>query len=401
MKNFGTILLIVGFFLLVTVGVFSVVASFLNREFVDIYRPFPPPTFERMIVADERFAQREGWQVEDAYAMELRTGDAAKALSDYEAGWEKSRSEDREVLLEARDHLLRVVSKYRDDELTPKATLYLGRVLVRLEDWEAAKKALGTINKNKDWLDKLGRAEAIFLYGMCLEKLGETDDAIKVYNATIAVYGEYAEWSLQALQHGFELAYRIDDLEKKIKAYSYLNKLIYMFHNFGNNREGRVSELMKLLRERRDEVKVELGISEEQEREIDRKLGIIYHEPLDRDGGLIWIFNKANWLILALTGLLTIFSYRNESPRFWRYFFSLALVSVLACIGYWVNAEMMYIIHAQQRAVLGLTDSFEELTANGQIYHRKLSFAMQTLLGLFVMVVALVFRKIKSSTMKG
>ncbi len=397
MKNFGIILLIVGFFLLVTVGVFSV-ASFLNREFVDIYRLPPPSTIEQ-VVEDENSAQMERWQVEDAYAMELRTGDAAKALSDFEAGWEKSRSEDRAVLLESRDHLLRVVSEYQDDELTPKATLYLGRVLVKLEDWEGAKDWLTAINKNKGWLDKGGRAESHFLYALSLEKLGKTDDAIKVYNATIVVYGEYAEWSLPALQHDFELAYRVDDSEKKIKAYSYLKKLLYMFRFFGDNSEGRVSALMKLLRERRDAVKVELGITEEQEREIDRKLGISW-ERLDRKGSIVWVFNIAIWVLLLLTGVMTVSSARKTATRFWRYALALFLVSLMAGLVYWANVEAVEVVHRQQLAVSGIYDSPRDFVIDGQIYYMKLSLIFQSALGFFVMMMALLLRKVKKPVMK-
>ncbi|MFK5923889.1 MAG: tetratricopeptide repeat protein [Verrucomicrobiota bacterium] len=393
MKNFGLILLIVGFFLLVTVGVFSAVASFLNREFVDIYRMPPPPTFEQMIVADENFAEMERWQVEDAYAMELRTGDAAKAMSDFEAGWEKSRSEDRAVLLEAREHLQRVVSEYQDDELTPKATLYLGRVLVKLEDWPAAKEALVMINKNKDWLDKLGRAESNFLYGLCLEKLGKTDDAIKVYNAVIAVYGEYSEWSLQALERGFEIAYSSDDPEMKLKSYRYMKKLLYMFQNFGDA-PGSGGSLERLY-ERRDTVKVELGITEEQEREIDRKLGISW-ERLDRKGSIVWVFNIAIWVLLLLTGVMTVSSARKTTTRFWRYALALFLVSLMAGLVYWANVEAVEVVHRQQRAISGIYSSPRDFVIDGQIYYMKLSLIFQSALGFFVMMMALLLRKVKS-----
>ncbi len=394
MKNTGIMLAIFSFFLLVSAGVFSVVVNFLDREFVDIYRVNPPPTFKQLFVGEQYVIETESEEVEDAYAMEVKTGDAAKAMSDFEIGREKSRSEDRTMLLEARDHLMRVVKDYQDEELMPEATLYLGRVLVKLKDWSAAKEQLGTINKNKGWLDKLGRAESNFLYGLCLEKLGKTDDAIKVYNSIIAVYSSYAEWSLQSLGHGFELAYRIDDHKKKIKAYIYLKKVLYMFRLFGGSGQDRVTVLMKRLRERRDEVEVELGISKEKEAEIDKDLGISW-ENMDRAGEPMWVLNKVALCLLVITSLLTIFSTRKRSERYWRYFLALFLTSVMAGLGYWANAEMMEIIHLQQRVGLGETDNYSELVANGEIYRRKLSFAGQILLGFFVMMIALVFRKFK------
>ncbi len=202
----------------------------------------------------------------------VRPDDAFKAPADFEIAKIEMRGTDAEALNSARDRFLRVIEQYQAKQLIPEAYLNLGRVSVKLERWEDGREYFGKINRNKKWLDREKRAESNFYYGLCLEKLGKTDDAIKVYNAVIAVYGSYINWSSQALERGFELAYAIDDPAKKIRAYSYLRKILYTLQNAEESEAP--SGALGRMRRRLPGVRNELGLTPEELREIDFKLGI-------------------------------------------------------------------------------------------------------------------------------
>ncbi|NOY00508.1 MAG: tetratricopeptide repeat protein [Verrucomicrobia bacterium] len=202
----------------------------------------------------------------------VREDDAFKAPADFELGRIEMRRSDTDSLNRARERFLRVINQYQERELIPDSYMNLGRLAVKQKQWENGREYFGKINKNKKWLDRLARAESNFYYGLCLENLGKTDDAIKVYNAVIAVYGSYIDWSSQALERGFELAYKIDDPEKKIKAYSYLRKILYMFKNA--KEEDAPAGALGRARRRLPAIRNELGFTPEQLKELDAKLGI-------------------------------------------------------------------------------------------------------------------------------
>jgi len=156
--------------------------------------------------------------------------------------------------------------------MVAESYLNLGRLAVKQKKWKEGLGYFASINKNKRQLNRAGRAESNYKYGLCLERLGRTDDALLVYNAVIAVYGSYLDWSSQALENAFELAYKTDDPEKKIKAYMYLRKILYMFQK-ADERDCS-SGALERLRRRLPEVRNELGLTPQQLQEIDEKLGI-------------------------------------------------------------------------------------------------------------------------------
>ncbi len=207
----------------------------------------------------------------------VRPDDAFKAPADFEIGKIEIRgAATPDKLNSARERFLRVINQYKEVSLIPDAYLNLGRLATKLEDWEGAREYFGKINKNKKWLDRPARAESNFRYGVALENLGKTDDAIKVYNAVIAVYGGYTEWSSQALEQGFELAYKINDPEKRIRAYSYLRKILYMFQKAKESDDP--SGALARLRRRLPAVRNELNLTPEQVAEIGLQLGIVEEE---------------------------------------------------------------------------------------------------------------------------
>jgi len=204
----------------------------------------------------------------------LVRGDGSfKAFTDFKLGKLEMKKGDTDSLNSAVVRFNRVIHQYREKELIPESYMNLGRIAVMQDRWKDGREYFGKVNKSKKWLDRAERAESNFKYGLCLEMLGKTDDVILVYNAVIAVYGSYIEWSSQALERGFELAYRTDDLEKKIKAYNYLRKILYMFQNAKD--ADAPSGALGRMRKRLLEVQKELGLTPNQLREIDINLGII------------------------------------------------------------------------------------------------------------------------------
>ena len=202
----------------------------------------------------------------------VRTDDTFKAPADFEIGKIEMRRSDADSLNSSRERFLRVINQYQEKELIPETYLNLGRVSVKQQRWEDGREYFGKINKNKTWLDREARAESNFNYGLCLENLDKTDDAIKVYNAVIAVYGSYGNWSCQALEKGFELAYKIEDSNKKLKAYRFLRKILFMFQDF--KEEDVPSGALGRMRRRLIAVRTQLGLTPEQMQEIDVELGI-------------------------------------------------------------------------------------------------------------------------------
>lgn len=150
--------------------------------------------------------------------------------------------------------------------------LELTRELMRQERWEDAREQLGKINKSRAPLGSAIRAETNYRYGLCLEMQGNKDDSQKVYNAVIAVYRSQIEWSSQALERGFELAYQNKDPEERVKAYRYLRKILWIFEGYVE--EETLSGALTRLRKRLPVIKNELGLSSEQSRKIDVKLGL-------------------------------------------------------------------------------------------------------------------------------
>lgn len=89
----------------------------------------------------------------------------------------------------------------------------------------------------------------------------------------LAVYGSYANWSSQALERGFELAYGKGGRDEKIKAYTYLRKLLYMLQMI-KDKEAPSGALTRV-RRRLPMVINALKLTREQVLEIDQEMGII------------------------------------------------------------------------------------------------------------------------------
>lgn len=199
-----------------------------------------------------------------------------KAEADLQLGRIEARRPDKVAQNSARERFKRVIEKYDNRELIPEAWLEIGRVDMKLERWEDAKNAFATINKNKRWLSPEERAESNYSYGVCLEKVGDLGGALQAYNIVWVSYTKYAEWATQAFEKvitlGFEDAEKnITDpialRAKKIEYYKLLKKKVYEWQNFD-------TEAYRRLERRVPEMRTELGITPEEERQIDFDTGL-------------------------------------------------------------------------------------------------------------------------------
>ncbi len=199
-----------------------------------------------------------------------------KAVADLELGRIEARRPDKAAQNSARERYKRVIDKYGDPALVPEAWLELGRVDMKLERWEDAKDAFATINKNKKWLKPEQRAESNFSYGICLEKVGDIGGAFQAFNIVWVTYEKYHEWASQAFEKVIELGFQdaeaniLDPIAlraKKIEFYKLLKKKVYQWQNFD-------TDAYRRLERRVPEMRNELGITPEEEKQIDFETGL-------------------------------------------------------------------------------------------------------------------------------
>ncbi len=213
-----------------------------------------------------------------AYFEELlsRENDLYKAPAEMALGRIEMREGDPNCV----QRFLRIIDDYNDpkfqaEELIPEAYVNIGRFAVEQKDWETAEKYLAEYMRNKtyDRGRKERRAEAQFKLGLAYQNRDETDKAIVAYNNTFAAYAAYPQWSAQAVENGFKLAYERnydspeDQRAAQMKAYEYLRVVLYSWQKQPDN-EYPALENLRLIRDR---VEGELGLTQEQIREIEQR----------------------------------------------------------------------------------------------------------------------------------
>ncbi|MCB1062812.1 MAG: tetratricopeptide repeat protein, partial [Verrucomicrobiae bacterium] len=214
---------------------------------------------------------------EELLVRENPDADKLKASADLGLGRLEARRPDKAAQNSARDRFRRVIEKYGDKALEPDAWLELGRVDMALERWADAKEAFAKINQNKKWLTAVERAESNYNYGVCLEKVGDLGGALQAYNAVWVTATKYVEWSSQAFEKVMILGFQ--DIEanntdpiviraKKIEYYELLKLKMFQWQQFEE------TDALRRLKRRLPEMRDELGITVEEEKAIDFKLGL-------------------------------------------------------------------------------------------------------------------------------
>ena len=91
---------------------------------------------------------------------------------------------------------------------------------------------------------------------------------------------------------------------------------------------------------------------------------------------------------LAITSTMAIFSAIRNSNRFWNYFAALAIATVMAVLLYWVRSALFEanIQDYNMRASGGMPPS-------GSAYFGHLNLILQSMIGVFMMITALLVRR--------
>jgi len=197
-----------------------------------------------------------------------------KVPADFSLGEIEARGTDETQLKSGRERFLRVINTYKDVEYTPESHLYLGRIGLKLEDWQEAIDNFRIINRKKKWLSREQRAESNVGYGIAAEEMGDIQNAKKAYLNVLAVYLNIGQWSGIALERGFNLTLEetkaAGDRDKQIQAYAFLKRMLYIMQKIPDED----SPALSRMRLRLPEVRTELGITAEEDAAIDAKLGI-------------------------------------------------------------------------------------------------------------------------------
>lgn len=203
--------------------------------------------------------------------------DQFKASADLGLGRIEARRTDAESRRTARDRFRRITDTYKDKDLTPAATFELGKLAVVTQDWEEAKTAFQTINQNKRWLTPVERAEATFRFGQTLEALGDIGGAFQAYTAAWVTYAKHHEWSTQSLEKWLQLGFKDAETNitdpialraKKMEFYKQLKRKLIEWSQFPE------TEALQRLRLRLPDMRTELGITPEEESQINFQMGL-------------------------------------------------------------------------------------------------------------------------------
>ncbi len=94
---------------------------------------------------------------------------------------------------------------------------------------------------------------------------------------------------------------------------------------------------------------------------------------------------------LAITATLAIYAAIKNSKRFWYCFGALAIATLLAALGYWQRSAL-FEANIQDHNMI----SSGGMPTPGSAYLGHLNFILQSMIGVFMMIIALVIRRTRS-----
>ncbi len=214
--------------------------------------------------------------------------EAFKSPADFEIG--KIEMEDPAKRASARERFLRVINKYKDQELIPESYLQLGRLYIADKNWKDAVESLDVVNKQKKYFSKelVKRAEATYLLGYSLEQMEDEAAAAKAYLVVWSVYGKYADWVAQAFERFVPLSKKAiaelptttpeeiaEKRKRELDLYKLYFKQMYVWQNF---KEDKMSDdgaaAIQRLRRELDALKIDFKITPEEDAKIKFDLGL-------------------------------------------------------------------------------------------------------------------------------
>lgn len=154
----------------------------------------------------------------------------------------------------------------------PNPELESSRRLMDKNLWEPAIKKLLPLLTTPRVLTSHEWAEATYRYGFCLEKIGDTDEAITQYRVLITAYLAFEDWSSQAFERAFEHIYKSSDSDERLHVYTSLRRFLYQFQLM--REEDYPSGALARLRNRLPEIEADMKLTDRQIAEVDEFLGI-------------------------------------------------------------------------------------------------------------------------------
>lgn len=242
-------------------------------KYLERTNPFQAlPYFEELLIRDNKLFQAPA--VMAMGRIESKSGDPAKV--------DNAIQRFKRVITEFS------APEYESKDLIPEAYLNLGRIGIVKKDWDLTREYLTTYINNKKWhaSRKELRSEATHLYGIATMNLGMEandpakknqllDEATAIFNANIAAYMAYPQWSAQSAEQAFDLIFNRDwDPEvqraKQIQAYSFIRRVLYSWQDI-KVEDADALERLRLLPSR---IEGELALSQEEINNIETELGI-------------------------------------------------------------------------------------------------------------------------------
>jgi tetratricopeptide (TPR) repeat protein len=105
-------------------------------------------------------------------------------------------SDDAAQREEAMQKFQRVLAEIPNEELQEKSVLGMARIRTEEEKYDEAQSLWEKYLENRSW--NLARPEANYQLGYCMDQLGNTADALKIYVSVYANFPGYLDWSTRA-----------------------------------------------------------------------------------------------------------------------------------------------------------------------------------------------------------
>lgn len=224
-----------------------------------------------------------------------RTSEEAKpfkAPAEMAMGVIEMRSAEPAQVRSARERFRRIIDVYKDKELVPDAYLNLAKLYMKNKEWKDASEALLVINKNKKFFknERVKRAEAGFLLGVCFDELKDPVSANKAYLSVVSTAGGYADWVTQAWERYIKNSEAdiesmdtstpelvLEKRERELALYRLCTKYIYMWQGFDEEKDAPSGALTRLRRDLTD-MKGRFRITPEEQQKVNDQLGLPVEE---------------------------------------------------------------------------------------------------------------------------
>ncbi|MEO0413969.1 MAG: hypothetical protein AAF226_03340, partial [Verrucomicrobiota bacterium] len=232
------------------------------------------------------------------YFEELLTRDSDgadefKGPAEFELGRIEMRSPEAAKRAAARERFRRVIDKYEADgtgvpkTYTPGAYLNIAKLHMQEGEWSDANDNLKIINEKKNYFksDREKRAEATFLWGQALDKMGDKLGANRAYLSVWSTYNAFPDWATQAVEA--YIPNSLDDIRNRpqgteeeklakrkseLTLYNLLMKQVYVWQKI--KPEETPSGALVRLRRRLPTLRSELNISTAEDEQVKFDLGL-------------------------------------------------------------------------------------------------------------------------------